>query len=171
MKRMFAASPEGAALLRTTTAPTIFQAGVKANVLASTAHAVVNHRIISGETSEDVLEHDRRTVNDERVQVRLVEGIVSEPTPVSDVNTESFQTLSRTIHEVFPGTVVAPYLVVGGTDSRHHASVARNMYRFGGTRVGPDDLGRIHATDERVGVDAYADLVRFFIQYIRNTSL
>jgi len=171
LKRMFGSSPEGSAMLRTTTAPTIFQAGVKANVLPSTARAVVNHRILSGETSADVLGHDRRTISDSRIQVDLVDGVVSEPTPVSDVDSESFLTLSRTIREVFPGAVVSPYLVVGGTDSRHYAGVARNVYRFSGTLVGADDLGRIHGTDERVAVEAYADLVRFFIRYLQNTAL
>jgi len=171
MKRMFAASAEGAAMLRTTTAPTIFQAGVKANVLPSTARAVVNFRILSGDSTTDVIEHVRRTIDDPRIQVQPVEGFASEPSPVSDVKSESFRTLNRTIREVFPGTVVAPYLVVGGTDSRHYAGVARNVFRFGGTRIGPDDMNRIHGTDERVGVDAYADLVRFFIQFVRNAAL
>jgi carboxypeptidase PM20D1 len=158
-------------MLRTTTAPTIFQAGIKENVLPSTARAVVNHRILSGDKSAEVLEHDRRTIDDDRIQVRFADGFISEPSPVSDVNAASFQTLSRTIREVFPGVVVTPYLLVGATDSRHYAGVARNVLRFGGTLVGADDMGRVHGTDERVGVDAYADLVRFFIQYVRNTAL
>ena len=158
-------------MLRTTTAPTIFQAGVKANVLPSSARAIVNHRILSGGSSAEVVEHDRQTVDDDRIQVRLVDGFVSEPSPISDVNAESFHTLSRTIREVFADAIVTPYLVVGGTDSRHYAGVAGNVLRFSGTLVGDDDMGRVHGTDERVAVDAYADLVRFFIQYLRNTSL
>jgi len=171
LKRIFASSPEGAAMLRTTTAPTIFQAGIKANVLPSTARAVVNHRILSGNTSDEVIEHVRRTVDDPRIQVRTAEGFVSEPSPVSDVNSESFAILTRTIHEVFPGTVVAPYLLVGGTDSRNYAGIAKNVWRFSGARIEADDLGRVHGTDERIGVDAYADLVRFFIQYLNNTAI
>jgi carboxypeptidase PM20D1 len=171
LKRMFAASAEGAAMLRTTTAPTIFQAGVKANVLPSTARAVVNFRILSGDSTAHVIEHVRRTLDDPRILVQPVEGFASEPSPVSDVNSESFRTLNRTIREVFPGTIVAPYLVVAGTDSRHYAGIAQNVLRFGGTRMGPDDMNRIHGTDERVGVEAYADLVRFFVQYIRNSAL
>ena len=171
MKRMFASSPEGAAMLRTTTATTIFHAGIKANVLPSTARAVVNHRILSGDSAAGVLEHDRRTVDDARIRVQPAEGFAAEPSPVSDVDSESFAVLTRTIREVFPGTVVTPYLVVGGTDSRHYAGVANNVYRFSGARVGAGDMGRVHGTDERIAVDAYADLVRFFIRYINNTSL
>lgn len=170
LKRMFASSPEGAAMLRTTTAPTIFQAGVKANVLPSSARAVVNFRIRPGDTTEDVLEHVRNTVDDPRVLV-ATSGFVSEPSPVSNVDSESFAELSRTIRQVFPGTVVTPYLVGGGTDSRHYTGVARNVYRFGGTKIGSDDMSRVHGTDERLAVEAYADLVRFFIQLLRNSAL
>jgi len=170
MKRMFASSAEGAAMLRTTTAPTIFQAGVKANVLPSSARAVVNFRIRPGDSGESVLEHVRNTIDDYRIQVSTI-GFVSEPSPVSDVDSESFENLSRTIRQVFPGTIVTPYLVMGGTDSRHYVGVSQNVYRFGGTKLGSDDMGRVHGTDERIGVDAYANLVRFFIQLYRNTAM
>jgi carboxypeptidase PM20D1 len=56
LKRIFGASAERSAMLRTTTAPTIFQAGIKENVLPSTSRAVVNHRILSGDNSAEVLE-------------------------------------------------------------------------------------------------------------------
>jgi carboxypeptidase PM20D1 len=170
LKKMFASSTEGAAMLRTTTAPTIFNAGVKANVLPSSARAVVNFRIRPGDSSEGVLQHVRSTIDDPRIQAQI-SGFVSEPSPVSDVTSESFANLSRTIRQVFPGTIVTPYLVMGGTDSRHYVGVSRNVYRFGGTKVGADDMSRVHGTDERMGVDAYADLVRFFIQLIRNSAL
>jgi carboxypeptidase PM20D1 len=170
LKRMFASSPEGASLLRTTTAPTIFEAGVKDNVLPSSASAVVNFRILPGETTESVIEHVRRTLDDPRIQIAM-SGFVSEPSPVSDIESESFADLSRTIRQVFPGTIVTPYLVMGGTDSRHYTGVADNVYRFGGTKVGRDDMSRVHGTDERIGVDAYADLVRFFVQLLRNAAM
>ncbi len=51
------------------------------------------------------------------------------------------------------------------------AGVARNVYRFGGTKIGSDDMTRVHGTDERLAVYAYADLVRFFIQLLRNSAL
>ena len=109
MKRVFAASATGAAMLRTTTAPTIFQAGAKDNVLPSTARAMVNFRILSGDSTVGVIEHLRRTIDDSRIQVRPVEETATEPSPVSDVHSESFQDLNRTIREVFPGFVSTGY--------------------------------------------------------------
>src|SRR6266566_6416457 len=60
--RRLAATPQGNAMLRTTTAPTIFQGGVKDNVLPSTARAVVNFRILPGDSSATVLRHVRRAI-------------------------------------------------------------------------------------------------------------
>jgi len=53
----YESSRTGNALVRTTTAPTIFEAGIKENVIPTSSRAVVNFRILPGETTEDVLAH------------------------------------------------------------------------------------------------------------------
>ena len=59
---------------------TILEAGVKDNVLPTTAMAKVNFRIIPGETSESVAEYVRQTIDDDRVQViEQGAGIASKP--------------------------------------------------------------------------------------------
>src|SRR2546423_860537 len=57
------------ALLRTTTAATIFEGGIKDNVLPSHARAVVNFRILPGDSVNGVLEHVKRAINDPRVKI------------------------------------------------------------------------------------------------------
>jgi len=167
----FGASPQGNALLRTTTAPTVVQAGVKENVLPSTARALVNFRILPGDSGGGVVEHVRSVVHDARITVRALTATLSDPSPVASPESETFLLLARTIRQVVPGTVVTPWLVVGATDSRHYAPLTPNVYRFVGIRIGKDDLKRIHGTDERVGVGAYADAVRIYIQLLRNGAM
>src|SRR5881394_1906029 len=167
----FGTTPQGNALLRTTTAPTVLQAGVKENVLPSTARALVNFRILPGDSVASVLEHVQRTVADSRIGVRALEATFSNPSPVTPVEAEPFQLLARTIRQVVPGAVVTPWLVVGGTDSRHYARLTPNVMRFVGATIGKDDLRRVHGTDERVGVQAYADAVRIYIQLLKNALL
>src|SRR5690348_5180190 len=167
----FGSTPQGNALLRTTTAPTVLQAGVKENVLPSTARALVNFRILPGDSVATVLEHVRRTVDDPRIGVRALETTFSNPSPVTPVAAEPFQLLARTIRQVVPGTVVTPWLVVGATDSRHYARLTPNVLRFVGATIGPDDLRRVHGTDERIGVQAYANSVRIYIQLLKNAVL
>jgi len=171
LERKFGATPQGNAMLRTTTAPTVLQAGVKENVLPSSARALVNFRILPGDSVESVVEHVRQVVHDSRIKVQPLEETMSNPSGVTSVDGEPFQLLARTIRQVVPEAVVTPWLVVGATDSRHYARLTPNVLRFVGTAIGKDDLRRVHGTDERVGVRAYADAVRIYLQFLKNAAL
>jgi len=167
----FGATPQGNAMLRTTTAPTVLQAGIKENVLPSSARALVNFRILPGDSVQGVVEHVRQAVRDSRISVQPLQETMTNPSGVASVDGEPFQLLARTIRQVVPEAVVTPWLVVGGTDSRHYARLTPNVLRFVGAAIGRDDLRRVHGTDERVGVQAYADAVRFYLQLLRNAAL
>jgi carboxypeptidase PM20D1 len=171
IERRFGATPSGNAMLRTTTAPTILEAGVKDNVLPSTARAVVNFRILPGDSVAGVVAHAREAIADPRVKIAVLAGSVNEPSPVSPVGAESFHLLQQTIRQVAPEAVVTPWLVVGGTDSRLFTPLTPNVYRTGAMGLGPADLGRIHGIDERVAVADYARNIAFYVQLIRNTAL
>ena len=171
LARKFGATPQGNAMLRTTTAPTVLQAGVKENVLPSSARALVNFRILPGDSVGSVVEHVRRAVHDARISVEPLQETMSDPSGVTSVDAEPFQLLARTIRQVVPEAVVTPWLVVGATDSRHYARLTPNVLRFVGAAIGKDDLRRVHGTDERVGVQAYAVAVRFYIQVLKNAAL
>ncbi len=159
------------ALIRTTTAPTIIQGGVKPNVLPSEARAVVDFRILPGDTVDDVVEHVRATVDDSNVTVRQVGSEPSEPSPVSDISSASFAALRKTIHQVYPDAVVAPGLVIGRTDSRRYVRLTDNSYRFLPMRLRGEDLKRIHGTDERIAIDNYAEIIHFYIQLLLNAAV
>ncbi len=171
LARKFGATPQGNAMLRTTTAPTVFQAGVKENVLPSSARALVNFRILPGDSVGSVVEHVRRAVHDARISVQALEETMSNPSGVTRVDAEPFQLLARTIRQVVPEAVVTPWLVVGATDSRHYSQLTPNVLRFIGAAIGKDDLRRVHGTDERVGVQAYAVAVRVYLQLLKNAAL
>lgn len=159
------------ATLHTTTAPTIFQSGTKENVLPTTARAIVNHRIMPGHTIEYLLQRDKEVINDERVEVKLLNRFdAQEASPVSDVNSKSFQMLQKTISEVFPDVVVAPFLDVGATDSKHFNGIADNIYRFQPMRCDSKGLEGIHGNNERHAVENYKETINFFVQLIKNST-
>ena len=169
--RALAASPRSNATIRTTTAVTMVQGGIKENALPASARAIVNFRILPGESVQSVTEHVRRVVGDPRVAVELLEGSHAfEPSPESRIDSEPFALLARTIRGSHPDTVVAPNLVLGGTDARYFHSLSENVYRFGPLHMGPDDLKRAHGTNERIGVDDYLDSIRFYIQLLHNAG-
>jgi carboxypeptidase PM20D1 len=167
LKYQFLKKASTAALLRTTTAPTMFNAGVKDNVLAREAKATVNFRILQGETADEVLKYTQKTINDARVKVKIV-GHVNEPSPISDINAPAFKSLSAIIRGSFKGTVVSPALVLGGTDSRHYSKLTKNVLRFTPIVVENSDLSRIHGVDECISTHNYLGMIRFYSALLKD---
>jgi carboxypeptidase PM20D1 len=161
-----ARAPQTDATIRTTTAPTMFSGGVKENQLPTSARAVVNFRILPGDTVESVVEHVRKTIDDPAVKVAVL-GRGDDPSPVSDVNAPAFAYLNRTVRATNPDVVVAPFLVLGATDARHYSILTPNVYRFVPMRTRPDDIPRFHGLNERIAVDNYAGMIRFYHELLR----
>ncbi len=158
------------AMLHTTFAPTIVSAGFKENVLPSQAKATVNCRILPGESVETALRHAREVIDDERITVELSKNFpASEPVPATDMGTFGYSVLQTTIREIFPEAVVAPALVIGATDSRHFQPVSKNILRFQPLKINREDLKRFHGIDERIEVEGYRQMVRFYRQLMLNS--
>jgi carboxypeptidase PM20D1 len=164
-ERQLSRVPAADSMMRTSTAITIVDGGVKANVLPSKATAVINFRIAPGDTVEGVLEHVRRVVADPRVSV-VEARETREPSPVSPADSEGYRLIERTIRQIVPDAIVAPYLLPGGTDSRHFTELTHDVYRFGAIQVTGDDLRRAHGTDERLSVEVLARMVAFYLQLL-----
>jgi carboxypeptidase PM20D1 len=162
-------TPSGAAAVRTTTAPTIFNAGTKANVLPQSARAVVNHRLLPGDTVEEVIARDREVIADPRVAVRAIAG-ARDPSQVSPTDGPVYAAVERSVRRVFPDTVIAPSLVIAGTDARHYEPVAKAIYRFLPVRADPTELKRFHGTDERIAVADYARAISFYGAVLDETA-
>jgi carboxypeptidase PM20D1 len=161
--------PATNALLRTTTAVTMLEGGPKENVLPSRARAVANLRILPGESVAGTIERVRRTIADPRVEVRAI-GDASEPSRESRTDSDGWRALEATIREIFPGAIVAPSLVIGATDSRHYAGIAEDVYRFLPIEAGPEDLRRVHGTDEAVRIEDYERAVAFYRRLIERAG-
>ena len=157
------------ATVRTTTALTIFNAGDKDNVLPGNASATVNFRLIPGDTQASVIDHVRATVRNERIAVAPFPGN-TDPPPVTGIAGPSYRMLNRTIREIFPDVIVAPGLMVAATDSRHFTGVTDTILRFSPVRATSDDLKRFHGTNERISVEGYADMIRFYRRLIENSA-
>ena len=168
--RRLQSSPTTNAMVRTTTAVTIFQAGTKENVLPSSARAVINFRILPGDTISSVRDHVRRTVADDRVNVAPAGRFSAEPSAVSSTSSESFQVLERTIRMETPDAIVAPYLVVVVTDARHYSGLSNNLYRFLPVRLENNDLERMHGTNERIAIATYERTIRMYRQLLLNAA-
>jgi carboxypeptidase PM20D1 len=166
IKAQLAARPEADATIRTTTAPTIIKGGVKDNVLPSVAEAVVNFRLLPGETIANACEHVRKVIKDERVTFEPMPEKAWEASPVSPVNSKAYQHLASVTNELFPGAAIAPYIMLGGTDSRNFCEVSDQVYRFSPIIVTREDVHRVHGVNERLSIESMHKMVGYFYRLI-----
>lgn len=148
------------ALLRTTTAPTMFSAGIKDNVLPIHAKAVVNFRLHPRDTSADVVTHIESVVDDPRVKIHI-----KQDNPASRASSYSgggFDLIAASAQAVYGEVVIAPGITIGGTDSSQYERVANNSYRFNPMMIVSDDLAGFHGTNERISIANMAHAVMFY---------
>ncbi|HET6829102.1 MAG TPA: M20 family peptidase [Ramlibacter sp.] len=169
LERQLRQKPATHAMIRTTTALTVFHAGIKENVLPDSAQATVNFRLIPGDTRDDVLAHVRRIAG-EHVDLDILPGS-AEATPVSPTaGSPAWKRLSTSIRHAFPGAVVAPGLVLGGTDAKHFMDLTDQIYRFTPVRVRDDDVNRIHGANERISIENYGQMIHFYYELMRSAG-
>jgi carboxypeptidase PM20D1 len=153
------------AMLRTTTALTIVNAGNKENVLPGMAEATVNFRLLPGDAKEQVLvrvkDQVTQAVGSDKFELYVLPGAV-DASKVSPTDSAQYQLINRTVREVFPGTLVAPGLMIGATDSIHFGDISDHIFKFSPVRAKPQDLPRFHGTNERIAVSNLTELIRFY---------
>lgn len=158
-----------AALLRTTTALTVVNAGERDNVLPGRANASVNFRVLPGDTSDDVVRHTLLAVGESPITVEK-KASFSEPSKVARMDAPGYRAINKTIRQLHADVIVAPALMLGATDSRHFDDVADNVYRFSPVRAKAEDLPRFHGTNERILIANYTEMIQFYYQLLRNVN-
>jgi carboxypeptidase PM20D1 len=162
-------TPSGNAMVRTTTAETMFNAGVKDNVLPTIATATVNFRILPGDSVADVLDHVRTVVDDQRVTI-VAGSEQNEASPTSPLDGEGWRLVRQTIQQLSPGVPVVPYLVTAGTDASHYVPVSTEQLRFVPYHLTPTTIERFHGINEGIPVSDYLNCVQFAAQFMRNAA-
>jgi carboxypeptidase PM20D1 len=169
VKHMTGRSRTAAALVRTTQAVTIVEGGVKSNVLPTRARAVINFRLLPGDTDRSVMEHVRRVINDPEIELRTLS--YAPPSTISDVASPEARLLQQSVRQIFPQAVFAPGLSIGATDARHFTGISSNVYRFAPFEVTEDTMRRMHGRDERIAADQLIRGIRFYAQLLLTTAV
>jgi carboxypeptidase PM20D1 len=163
-------SPDSAARLHTTIAPTLIFGGVKDNVLPPQASATINFRLHPRDSIAGVIEHVRKAVDDPKVSVTALGETQSEASKIADLHSAAGQFLVAQIKASFGGIAVAPDMTTGATDSRHYLPIADQVFRLDPFRFDVDDLGRVHGTNERLAVGDLAPAVAFYMRLMQNAK-
>lgn len=155
------------ALLRTTAAFVIEDAGYKENVIPSTAHVRVNCRgIPGGQKPRDFLAQVRGLLRNRKVEVALAapDGVSEADyldqldedwaTKPASLDTPLYDALGAAAHKTYPGAVFAPALFEANTSLdpwRKRDIPGYGVYPY---VINNDQLIAMHGNNERIYVDA-----------------
>lgn len=154
--------------VRTTTALTMFNAGVKENVVPQRAEAKVNFRLLPGDTPQMVVEYIEAIVNDPQISISYDNW---DKTPgVAQTPGGGFAVIESAVATVYPDAVVTPSLLVATTDTRHYIDLAADQYRFHGVMMASSQTASIHGTDEYISEDSYLKSIEIARQMMATGS-
>lgn len=153
------------AFVRTTTALTMFNSGVKENVVPQRAEAKVNFRLLPGDTADYVVETIRGIIDDESIDVSYQKW--DEAPPVADYAGSGYAVITEAIMAIFPEVVAVPSLLSGATDTRHYLGLVDNIYRFRGIQMTTIQAKGVHGTNEYIGVESFEASIKVAKQMIQ----
>ena len=167
--KAFSAEPTTNALVRTTQAATMLSGSDKENVLPDRARAVINVRILPGETVAGVLARMAALAARDGVRVRPAhEGLVVEPLPESRTDHEGYRAVCAALEAAHPEAAVVPFLFSAGTDSKHYADLVQAIYRIAPIRQTSEDLKGVHGPDERISLENVRRCALFYYKLVRS---
>ncbi len=158
--------PELNAMVRTTAVATELSGAPGENVLATTARASVNIRLLTGDTVDIAAARVRRVIADPEMQIEVRHG--SDPSPVSPWRGEPWRRLAGAVASALGDEIVTtPYLQLGASDSRWFTEISAHVYRFTPFHLTRAERDGLHSHNERIrvqvwlrGIGFYRDLVR-----------
>ncbi|PYR49734.1 MAG: peptidase M20 [Acidobacteria bacterium] len=166
--RLAAASPYFNAMMRTTCVPTRLEGGHANNALPQLAAAILNCRLLPGDSPDEVRRRLVEVVADPQISVTFVgTATPSNPAPLVPELMETVDTMTRSM---FPGVVVVPVMSTGATDGLYLRNAGIPTFGVDATFADLDDV-RAHGRDERVGVKQYFEGLEFQYRLIKMLSV
>lgn len=157
--------PESNATVRTTAVATRLSGAPGENVLAATATAAVNIRLLTGDTVEGVVERVRRVIGDDAVELSVERA--SDPSPVSPWRGAAWRRVATAVADGLGEDIATlPYLQLGASDSRWFTGICASVYRFTPFHLTREERDALHAHDERIRVGSWLRGIGFYRAFI-----
>lgn len=156
------------AMMRTTCAVTRMEGSKAYNVLPPRATVGLNLRLIGSSTIPSAIAHLKKVIRNDKIAIRLVSG--TEPSIYSDTGGPEWETLTAVIHTTWPEILIAPYLMLAASDSRHYCRITDRVYRFSPMRLSKAERAMIHGHNERIPLATFYKTVEFYLRLLQADS-
>jgi len=164
VKKSLSETPSGNAMLRTTIVPTVIKSGVRENVIPTNATAIVNSRILPGDSRQSVQDFITKAIHDDRVKISVKGDFSSEPSPITDISSPAYKKVESAVNKVADSVIATPYIMLGATDSRYYRKICEGVVNFSPVTDGKG----YHGIDERITIKDYQRCVSFFSILMKN---
>ncbi|MGI5977219.1 MAG: M20/M25/M40 family metallo-hydrolase [Candidatus Limivicinus sp.] len=152
-------------LLKTTLAFTMAGASDGANVLPQEAWVVGNMRASIHQGPEDSVKAAADLAKKFDIETEVISpGVKSTP---ADLEGEGYRLVEDTIHKIFPGVEVTPYILLGATDSRYFEEICGSCIRFAPFIIDDQQFNSLHAVNENINIETLPGAVKFFREIFR----
>ena len=152
--------------MRTTVAFTQMNGSAASNVIPPEASMVSNIRLNPADKVESALEYINKTVGDDKVEITCTNGM--DPSRISTTDSEGWRKVSSAVASTWKGCIVAPYLMVQCSDSRHYGRISDRVYRFSAMDLTSEERATIHGNNEKIRLEALDRTVEFFIRLMKS---
>lgn len=155
------------AMLYNTVSPTVLRAGEKTNVLPEVCEAMLDCRLLPGETPEHFFETIQKLLNDPGVTLEVMHAAAPTESPW---DTALYRIIGEAVRAENPEATVTPYLSPGATDSRYFRERGITAYGFMPVIIPETELQRMHGIDERLSLENLERGVRILTEVVRKTA-
>lgn len=153
------------ALMRTTVAFTQAKGSAGRNVIPPEATLISNLRLNPEDTMDSALAYLKETINDPAVEITKLEGM--NPSRISETNCPAWDKVASAVAGTWKGCLVAPYLMVQCSDSRHYGRISDHVYRFSAMDLTAEERSTLHGNNERIRVETVGRAVEFYVRLMR----
>ena len=165
LRKLGASSRMIGATLRNTANPTMLDAGYKANVIPSSAEAVIDTRFLPGQEEEMLAKIDELAGED-----------VTREFVVRDIAVETsfdgglVDAMSAALKGEDAAARPLPYMMSGGTDAKSFSTLGIRCFGFSPLQLPPDldFMALFHGIDERVPIEALRFGTRVLDRFLAN---
>ena len=161
VKKLFTmVSADTRALLTSTFAFTTINGGNQTNIIPNHVEANINVRVAPFDTVDEIVAHIKKVINDDEIQIST--SNINKMYEECDFRLPGYDIIKETTIETYPGTIVAPFVMLGGTDARHYSEICDCVIRFTPVKLTNEDRKGVHGLNEKLKVEAVEKGLEFY---------
>ena len=162
-RQNFLSTPRYSAMVRDTITPTVLGASQKTNVIAPTAYAEVDCRLLPGADPKEFLDQIRQVIGDDTIKVEVLLNFPAVSSPPRSILMNAINAVAwQDGHDT-----AVPMMIAGFTDSHYFRSSGLVAYGFVPVELTTAQEHTVHGINERIEVKELGNGIRRMVELLR----